>query len=115
MDLLTLPQILDGESNARAKWQIFMEQGSTKALLLPPNLVEGGRFNRGGLVACLEWLEEEAGITVVFVAVSDKDKALEKSLHFLGFTDAPVEDPVVKVLTPHGLKHLVTKISYIEE
>ncbi len=59
------------------------------------------------MVACLEWLEDEAG------AVTDKGKALEKSLHFLGFTDAPVEDPVVKVLTPHGLKPLVTKISYV--
>ncbi len=93
----------------------MIEQGSTKALLLPPYLKEGGRFNRSSLVVCLEWLEDEAGVTEFFVAVSDKDKALEKSRHFLGFTDAPVEDPVVKRLTPFGLKHLVTKISYDEE
>ncbi len=63
MDLLTLPQLFDIATNARTKWQIFMEQGFTKALLLPPNLEEVGRFNRGGLVACLEWLEDEAGVT----------------------------------------------------
>ncbi len=89
--------ILDDESSARTKWQILMEQGSTTTVLLPPNLKEGA------LVACLEWLEDESGVTEVFVAVCDKDKAFQKNLHFLGFTDAPVENPVFKMLLTENI------------
>ncbi len=85
-----------------------------RALFLPPKLKEGCQFNRGGSVAILEWLEDEAGVTEVIITVSDKDKALQENLHFLGFIDAPVENPVVKMLTPLGLKPLITKISFDE-
>ncbi len=52
MDLLTLLQLLDAETNTRTRWQTLIEQGPTKALILEPNLKAGGLFKSGRLIAC---------------------------------------------------------------
>ncbi len=76
---------------------------------------EGERFDRAGLMTCLERLEEKGRISAVLVVIKPKEMMLEKNLHFLGFVDVTASASLTEKLKRLDYKLLVTHFVPDEE
>ncbi len=109
LDELGLPEVLHSVKHLpNTTWHILHAEGSSVAILLPPTMKEGERFDRAGLMICLEWLEEKGGISAVLVAIKPKKTMLEKNLHFLGFVDVTASASLTAKLDRLDYRLLVT-------
>ncbi len=116
LDELNLPELLNSVKHlSNTTWHILHAEGCSIAILLPPTVKEGERFDRAGLMTCLERLEEKGGISAVLVAIKPKEKILQKNLHFLGFVDVTASDSLTDKLIRLDYKLLITHLFPDEE